>query len=183
MKTARYQKRCFDQIEGITTTNKELTAEVERLRRQLEAADQERTDQEAQNQNLVGQLKNKEREKTGKFSPYHSKCGTLCYFVLGSNSCNAGLEAEVTRLQGENSRALAECGRLKEDNEKLARRQSELQDHTNRMKDDLKSKHSRPPFSFNCPHCLVVSSRLMSCTVFSFESQCQEAPGGRDQGA
>jgi len=81
MKTARYRKRCFDQIEGITTTNKELTAEVERLRRQLEAADQERTDREAQNQNLVGQLKNKERERTGKFSPYHSKCGT-CVIVF-----------------------------------------------------------------------------------------------------
>jgi len=81
MKTARYRKRCFDQIEGITTTNKELTAEVERLRRQLEAADQERTDQEAQNQNLVGQLKNKERERTSKFSPYHSKCGT-CVIVF-----------------------------------------------------------------------------------------------------
>ena len=38
MKTAKYRKRCFDQIEGITATNKELAAEVERLRRQLEAA-------------------------------------------------------------------------------------------------------------------------------------------------
>ena len=46
MKTAKYRKRCFDQIEGITATNKELAAEVERLRRQLEAADQERTDRE-----------------------------------------------------------------------------------------------------------------------------------------
>ena len=64
-------------------TNKELTAEVDRLRRQLEAADQERTDQEAQNQNLVGQLKNKEREKTGKFSPYHSKCKT-CVIVFSA---------------------------------------------------------------------------------------------------
>ena len=54
----------------------------------------------------------------------------LCYRVLGSNSCNAGLEAKVTRLQGENSRVTAEYGRLKEDNEKLARSQSELQDHT-----------------------------------------------------
>ena len=62
-------------------TNKELTAEVERLRRQLEATDQERTNQEAQNQNLVGQLKNKERERTSKFSPYHSKCGT-CVIVF-----------------------------------------------------------------------------------------------------
>ena len=53
MKTAKYRKRCFDQIEGITTNNRELTAEVERLRHQLEAADQERMEQEAQNQNLV----------------------------------------------------------------------------------------------------------------------------------
>jgi hypothetical protein len=39
MKIAKYRKRCFDQIEGISATSKELTAEVERLRRQLEAAD------------------------------------------------------------------------------------------------------------------------------------------------
>ena len=49
MKTAKYQKKCFDQIDGITASNRELVAEVERLRRQLEAADQERTEQEAQN--------------------------------------------------------------------------------------------------------------------------------------
>jgi len=46
-KTARYQKKCFDQIEGITASNKELTAELERLRHQLEATNQERTEQEA----------------------------------------------------------------------------------------------------------------------------------------
>ena len=33
------------------------------MRRQLEATDQERMEQEAQNQNLVGQLSNKEQEK------------------------------------------------------------------------------------------------------------------------
>ncbi|XP_066358213.1 uncharacterized protein [Miscanthus floridulus] len=113
MKTAKYRKRCFDQIEGITETNKELTAEVERLRRQLEATDQEKTEREAQNQNLVGQLNNKEQEITS-------------------------FEAEVTRLQGENSRVTTECGRLKEDNEKLARDQSELWDRTTKMKEDLK---------------------------------------------
>ena len=82
MKTAKYRKRCFDQIEGITATNKELAAEVERLRRQLEAADQERTDRETQNQNLVGQLNNKELEKTSKFSSYHSKCRTCVVVFL-----------------------------------------------------------------------------------------------------
>ena len=64
MKTARYRKKCFDQIEGITASNRELAAKVERLRHQLKAADQERMEQEAQNQNLVVQLSNKEQEKT-----------------------------------------------------------------------------------------------------------------------
>ena len=49
MKTARYRKKCFDQIEGITASNRKLTAEVESLRHQLEAANHERTEQEAQN--------------------------------------------------------------------------------------------------------------------------------------
>ena len=79
MKTTRYQKKCFDQIEGITASNRELAAEVERLCHQLEAADQERTEQEAQNQNLVIQLSNKEQEKTSKLSFYHNKCMT-CFF-------------------------------------------------------------------------------------------------------
>ena len=82
MKTARYRKKCFDQIEGITASNRELAAEVERLHHQLEAADQERTEQEAQNQNLVGQLNNKEREKTSKLSFYHSKCMTCVVALL-----------------------------------------------------------------------------------------------------
>ena len=82
MKTANYRKRCFDQIEGITANNRELAAKVERLRRQLEATDQERTEREAQNQNLVGQLNNKEQEKTSKLSFYHSKCMTRVVALL-----------------------------------------------------------------------------------------------------
>ena len=66
MKTARYHKKCFDQIEGITASNKELMAEVERLHHQLEATNHERTKQESQNQNLVVQLSNKEQERTSK---------------------------------------------------------------------------------------------------------------------
>jgi len=66
MKTARYRKKCFDQIEGITASNKELTAEVERLRQRLEAANHEKTVQDSQNQNLVIQLSKKERERTSK---------------------------------------------------------------------------------------------------------------------
>jgi len=32
MKTANYRKRCFDQIDGVVTENKALTAEADRLR-------------------------------------------------------------------------------------------------------------------------------------------------------
>ena len=66
MKTARYRKKCFDQIEGIVANNKELTAEVDRLRQRLEAANHEKTVQDFQNQNLVIQLSKKERERTSK---------------------------------------------------------------------------------------------------------------------
>ena len=66
MKTARYRKKCFDQIEGIVANNKELTTEVDHLRQRLEAADHEKTVQDSQNQNLVLQLNNKERERTSK---------------------------------------------------------------------------------------------------------------------
>jgi len=31
MKTVKYHKRCFDQIEGVVTKKKALTAEVDRL--------------------------------------------------------------------------------------------------------------------------------------------------------
>ena len=36
MKTAMYQKRCFDQIEGVVVENKALTVEVDRLRIEAE---------------------------------------------------------------------------------------------------------------------------------------------------
>ena len=66
MKTTRYHKKCFDQIEGIVANNKELMAEVNRLRQRLEAADHEKMVQDSQNQNLVIQLNKKEQERTSK---------------------------------------------------------------------------------------------------------------------
>ena len=47
MKIARYHKKCFDQIEGIAASNKELTAEVERLHQRLEAANHKKMVQES----------------------------------------------------------------------------------------------------------------------------------------
>ena len=35
MKTAKYRKRCFDQIESIMAENKALAAEVDRLRAEV----------------------------------------------------------------------------------------------------------------------------------------------------
>ena len=81
----------------------------------------------------------------------------MCCCIIGSDSCSAGLEDEVVRLQEENSRVATECGRLKEDNVKLARDQSQLRDRTTKMKEELKSKCSRPPCSFCCLPYLVMS--------------------------
>ena len=71
-----------------------------------------------------------------------------CCCVVGSNSCSAGLEAEVVHLREENSHAVVECDRLKEDNRKLAHDQSQLRDHMTKMTEELKSKFSKPLWSF-----------------------------------
>jgi len=46
MKTAKYRKRCFDQIEGIVAENKALSAEVDRLRSEAEEKAAEMSAQE-----------------------------------------------------------------------------------------------------------------------------------------
>jgi hypothetical protein len=47
MKTAKYYKRCFDQIQGISKDNKELTAEVDQLCKLLEMAEKDRAETES----------------------------------------------------------------------------------------------------------------------------------------
>jgi outer membrane murein-binding lipoprotein Lpp len=63
-----YCKRCFDQIQGISEDNKELTAKVDRLRKLLETAEKDRAETESQRLNAVLQLGQKERERTGNLS-------------------------------------------------------------------------------------------------------------------
>ena len=66
MKTVKYRKRCFNQIEGIVAENKALTAEVDRLR--LEA-EKEAADKAAQEEHLLDlnrRLADKDREKKGR---------------------------------------------------------------------------------------------------------------------
>jgi cell division septum initiation protein DivIVA len=74
MKMAKYYKRCFDQIEPTFNENKELAAEVDRLREKLEAAEKEKAELES----AVIQLSQKEHERTSKLSsrnfPSTEKC-------------------------------------------------------------------------------------------------------------
>jgi len=66
MKTAKYQKRCFDQIGGIVAENKALTVEVDRLRLEAEREAAEKAAQEERLLDLNRRLANKDREKKGK---------------------------------------------------------------------------------------------------------------------
>jgi regulator of replication initiation timing len=50
---AKYHKQCFDQIQGISEDNKELTAKVDQLRKRLETAEKDQTELESQRLNAV----------------------------------------------------------------------------------------------------------------------------------
>jgi hypothetical protein len=53
VKTAKYQKRCFDKIQCISEDNKELTTEVDHLHKWLETAEKDQTELESQRLNAV----------------------------------------------------------------------------------------------------------------------------------
>jgi len=66
MQTAKYRKRCFDQIEGIVAENKALTTEVDHLRSEAEEKAAEKAAQEERLLDLNRRLADKDREKKGK---------------------------------------------------------------------------------------------------------------------
>jgi regulator of replication initiation timing len=68
VKTAKYRKWCFDQIQGINDDNKELIAKVDRLRKWLKTTEKNQAELESQRLNAVLQLSQKERERVGKLS-------------------------------------------------------------------------------------------------------------------
>ena len=68
MKTAKYRKRCFDQIEGVVTENKALTVEVDRLRSEAEREAKEKVAQEERVLDLTRRLADKDHEKRSKSS-------------------------------------------------------------------------------------------------------------------
>jgi len=66
MKTEKYRKRCFDQIEGVVAENKALTVVVDRLRLEAEREEAEKAAQEERLLDLTRRLVDKDRERKGK---------------------------------------------------------------------------------------------------------------------
>ena len=66
MKTAKYRKRCFDQIEGMVAKNKALTAEVDRLQLEAEREAKEKAAQEEHVLDLTRRLAKTDRQKRSK---------------------------------------------------------------------------------------------------------------------
>jgi len=65
MKTVKYLKRCFDQIEGIVAENKTLAAEVDRLRSEAVEKTTEMGAQEERLLDLNWRLADKDQERKG----------------------------------------------------------------------------------------------------------------------
>jgi len=65
MKTAKYRKRCFDQIEGIVAENKALSAEEDRLRSEAWEKMTEMSAQEERLLDLNRRLANQDRQRRG----------------------------------------------------------------------------------------------------------------------
>jgi len=66
MKTAKYRKRCFDQIEGIAAENRALTAEVDRLRSEVGEKVAEMSAQEERRLELTRLLADQYQQRTGQ---------------------------------------------------------------------------------------------------------------------
>jgi len=91
MKTAKYQKRCLFQIEGIVAENKALTTEVDHLRAEAEEKAAEKAAQEERLLDLNQRLADKDREKKGK-SCVPSSCSFTARLVLLTSDyfCRSG---------------------------------------------------------------------------------------------
>ena len=63
MKTVKYRKRCFDQIEGIVAENKALSAEVDRFRSEAGEKTVEMSAQEEHLLDLNRRLADQDRQR------------------------------------------------------------------------------------------------------------------------
>ena len=66
MKTVKYRKRCFDQIEGIVAENKALSVEVDRLWSEAEEKTAEMGAQEERLLDLNRRLADQDRQRRGR---------------------------------------------------------------------------------------------------------------------
>jgi len=66
MKTVKYRKRCFDQIEGIVAENKALTTEVDRLRSEVGEKVAEMSAQEERHLERACRLADQYWQRTGQ---------------------------------------------------------------------------------------------------------------------
>jgi len=66
MKTAKYRKRYFDQIEGIVAENKALSMEVDRLRLEIGEKVAEMSAQEEHRLELTRRLADQYRQRAGQ---------------------------------------------------------------------------------------------------------------------
>ena len=66
MKTAKYRKQCFDQIEGIVAENKALSVEVDRLRSEVAEKVAEMNAQEEHRLELTRRLADQYRQRSGQ---------------------------------------------------------------------------------------------------------------------
>jgi len=73
MKTAKYRKRCFNQIEGIMAENKALSTEVDRLRSEAEEKTAKMGAQEERLLDLNRRLADQDRQRRGQ-SCIPSRC-------------------------------------------------------------------------------------------------------------
>ena len=91
MKTAKYRKRCFDQIEGVMAKNKAPATEVDRLRSEAKEKAAEKAAQEERLLDLNRRLADKDREKKGK-SCVPSSCRLTTRLVLLTSDyfCRSG---------------------------------------------------------------------------------------------
>ena len=65
MKTAKYRKRCFDQIEGVMAENKALAAEVDRLRAEVGEKVVEMSTEKERRLDLTRRLADQYRQREG----------------------------------------------------------------------------------------------------------------------
>jgi len=66
MKTVKYRKRCFDQIERIVAENKALSTQVDRLRSEVGEKVAEMSAQEERRFELTRRLADQYRQRTGE---------------------------------------------------------------------------------------------------------------------